>query len=183
MFVSSLKASCFPSHRSSSMVQLTIHLSWCSSKCWSIFRVVDLYFPNTNPEHCILTNLLQTSAFSLLIRRAVDVKCYSCSGWWIFSNAWTMLVRKSPESRKDLHSCILSRFLKVLWDISMKKKDAAGREMLFLSEFLTARGKSSLHSVRQLAVFEKKCVVHLGLKFCMQKLSDRQKGFSMLQPE
>lgn len=92
-------------------------------------------------------------------------------------------MRKSPESRKDLHSYFLYRFLKILWDLSMKKKDAAGGEMPLLSEFLTAKGKSFPHSVRQLAVFEKKCVVHLGLKFCMQKLNDRQKGFSMLQPE
>lgn len=74
-----------------------------------------------------------------------------------------MLVCKSSATRKDLHSYIISRFLESLGDLRTKQKGAAGGEVPFPSDFLTAEGKSSPHLVMQLAAVEKKkSVAHLG---------------------
>lgn len=67
-----------------------------------------------------------------------------------------MLVCKSSATRKDLHSYIISRFLESLGDLRTKQKGAAGGEVPFPSDFLTAEGKSSPHLVMQLAAVEKK---------------------------
>lgn len=69
-----------------------------------------------------------------------------------------MLVCKSSATRKDLHSYIISRFLESLGDLRTKQKGAAGGEVPFPSDFLTAVGKSSPspHLVMQLAAVEKK---------------------------
>lgn len=92
-----------------------------------------------------------------------------------------MLVCKSSATRKDLHSYIISRFLESLGDLRTKQKGAAGGEVPFPSDFLTAVGKSpSPHLVMQLAAVEKKKPTLWPIwdhKFSVQKPNDRQKCF------
>lgn len=97
-----------------------------------------------------------------------------------------MLVCKSSATRKDLHSYIISRFLESLGDLRTKQKGAAGGEVPFPSDFLTAEGKSSLHLVMQLAAVKKKKKTLWPIwdhKFSVQKPNDRQKCFSPRGPE
>lgn len=149
MSASSPKASCIHSHLASNKVHFIKYLSCCSAlagrnaKVFSLWLTYIFQTPIQNTPPC--PNLLQTNAFCLPIGRAADIKYYQYFVRWIFINAWAILERKSPESQKDLHSYIISRFLIILWDLRTKKKGAAGEEMAFLSEFVTARGKSSPH--------------------------------------